>query len=370
MKNIVNNFKIVLFCIFGYHGMVAQQHCVLADKYWLRQSELDSFNIIYPVCTSIDRLRIYNNDVFRLDSLYRIKEVTGEVIIDNTNIPSLNGLHNLQKVGKALYLLGNDSLRTLEKLKTLNTTHELTISNNDLISDLDGLEIDSIKGRCSINNNDELKDLSGFKIKYCNNIDIHSNKKLTTLNGASVEYVLQLGIHNLPSIQGIENFNASKVAIGFSETLQSISEINSLKSMYSLNLNKLDNLSFCSEEIICKNLNNPNFYLTLNQNAHGCNTKEEIRAGCINSTVDVNSIQYLVYPNPTYHHLNIEIINDNTNRITNVDIIDMLGKKVISEYILHSKNELNLSDLPAGIYLGLLKDNERNLLKTFRIIKL
>jgi len=65
------------------------------------------------------------------------------------------------------------------------------------------------------------------------------------------------------------------------------------------------------------------------------------------------------YPNPTNGQLWIETVN--TDRI---EIYDLQGKLVFNQLVFDNKSQLDLSDIPTGIYqIHLLSDNQRRVTK-------
>ncbi|PLX22697.1 MAG: hypothetical protein C0599_05825 [Salinivirgaceae bacterium] len=81
-----------------------------------------------------------------------------------------------------------------------------------------------------------------------------------------------------------------------------------------------------------------------------------------------NTNELNAYPNPVTSTMNI-YFNGSTNPDTKVDIYDAVGKLVLSQSITGSTNyQLNLSELPRGIYMLKLVDNS-NVIQTKKIIK-
>ena len=83
---------------------------------------------------------------------------------------------------------------------------------------------------------------------------------------------------------------------------------------------------------------------------------------------NTNTNELNAYPNPVTSTMNV-YFNGSTNPDTKVDIYDAVGKLVISQPISSATNyQLNLSDLPRGIYMLKLMDNS-NVIQTKKIIK-
>ncbi|NQU34091.1 MAG: C10 family peptidase [Bacteroidetes bacterium] len=67
--------------------------------------------------------------------------------------------------------------------------------------------------------------------------------------------------------------------------------------------------------------------------------------------VDESNIKdIIVFPNPAYNELNIELSND--SEVTNVKLYSLLGKEIISKQIVNSKSVvIDTSELPDGMYI-------------------
>lgn len=72
-----------------------------------RQSQLDSFHLLYPGCKEIlGDLHIVGSDISNVNSLSDIEIVAGDLLILNTKIDSFLGL-NLLRSAKSFRLLNN-----------------------------------------------------------------------------------------------------------------------------------------------------------------------------------------------------------------------------------------------------------------------
>ena len=75
----------------------------------------------------------------------------------------------------------------------------------------------------------------------------------------------------------------------------------------------------------------------------------------------------VVSPNPTTDKLNLKINKFNNEKL-DIQLVDMLGKVLITESIHSAETQIDMSNLSvAGYYLNITKDN--NIIKTFKIIK-
>ena len=84
--------------------------------------------------------------------------------------------------------------------------------------------------------------------------------------------------------------------------------------------------------------------------------------------VDENNGSNLnVYPNPASDILNIETSNDGTTQVT---ITDMAGRTVQSTTLLAARRaQLDVSALPAGIYVVTIENNTELLRRAVQLVK-
>ena len=78
----------------------------------------------------------------------------------------------------------------------------------------------------------------------------------------------------------------------------------------------------------------------------------------LSSTYNVIDYSTNVYPNPIKHNIMIENINFTINSI---DIYNVTGQLVMSEYVNSMNTVLNISDLEKGIYLLDIKSNNTSI---------
>jgi WD40 repeat protein len=85
----------------------------------------------------------------------------------------------------------------------------------------------------------------------------------------------------------------------------------------------------------------------------------------VEETANVNDIQ--LYPNPTKDHLNI-VIPNYSHRINSIDIYNLMGSKIQSlsaTLALESEYQIDLGELPIGLYLIKVNYPEKSFSKTF-----
>ena len=82
----------------------------------------------------------------------------------------------------------------------------------------------------------------------------------------------------------------------------------------------------------------------------------------LNSSITQDIEGLTIYPNPVTN--NKVFITSTLNDIKQIDIYDVLGKKVMSEMLIGK--ELNVSELSSGVYI--LKIRENNLSATRKLV--
>ncbi len=78
------------------------------------------------------------------------------------------------------------------------------------------------------------------------------------------------------------------------------------------------------------------------------------KGGNVSKTEQIEGLQ--IYPNPTTNN-RVFIVTDNAN-FKEIDVFDLLGKKVFSTTSNSTTKELNLSQLKSGVYLIRIKEKD------------
>ncbi len=276
--------------------------CQTFDIILQSQAEIDAFATTFPGCTEFDSIRItwgVSDDIVNLEGLSQIEIINGDFFILDTKIQSLNGLENLEYVGRRLNIYNNNFLQNMEGLNQLETVGEgIYIHVNDSLQNLSGFDsltsicenlsgpkaiyiahnyslisisgleqITQLYGTLQIYDNDSLEDLSGLEnlVNIYGGIEITYNNNILNLNGLealeSIEGTLDItGNDNLQSLDNLENLDPQTIA----------------EDGYIIQDNP--NLSVCDIDFICQNLNYPG--VQVNDNAPGCNTISQIEYEC------------------------------------------------------------------------------------------
>lgn len=110
------------------------------------QAAVNAFAANHPNCIQITgSVKIEGDDITDLAPLSNIITITEGLTIRTKNLTSLNGLHNLQKIGKYLYIYETELLTTLNGLAALTEVRgEVIIRTNLALNDISALsDIDS-----------------------------------------------------------------------------------------------------------------------------------------------------------------------------------------------------------------------------------
>jgi hypothetical protein len=150
-----------------------------------KQTDLDAFAA--TGCDSIlGFLTVASSDISSLDSLHRIKYVSGRVAISGTALLNLYGLDSLRSIGNQLVIDNNNFLENLSGLGSLHTIGDnfLVELNSNLLnfSGLDSLQ--TINGYFRIDENLALTSTEGmpFLCIIQGNLEIQNNSSLEFLS--------------------------------------------------------------------------------------------------------------------------------------------------------------------------------------------
>lgn len=348
---------------------------------------------------------LYNSGLVTLNGLEKLSSVNGNMVIGaNPSLESLDGLKSLDTLGGDISISNNFALTNLSALAEggLSSLNEdLTLVGNSALNSLAGLEnIHAIHGHLWIQGNSMLTSLSGLEglsaldgdlIIYHNNgltslhgleslphigarLLIHENGALTTLSGlgnlSSVGWVLGIrGNQSLISLSGLEGLTS----ISGSLEISGNTVLPSLDGLDNLNYSTIDflsifscpSLSDCVTPTICNYL----FYgedAEIYGNNTGCSSFNEALNACKGLSLEdisegENAVQ--IFPNPgsgIFHML------DNTNSNWGFRVKDLMGNVVKRQDRLLA-GQLDLSALPNGMYILVLSDKERLIVR--RIVK-
>jgi len=321
---------------------VSSQRCLPDGIGFYSQEQVDRFHENYPNCREImGNVVIGGDDIMYLDGLNGIAKIIGNLEIlgtgrlfdvtgfkhlksigghfdlyYNAQIMNLAGFDSLETIGADFEIYNNPGLTNLRGLKGLTSIgRNLWIGTNPFIPNLDGFSsLLSVGGLIQVDYNDTLSDISSLETLKTvkGGIYINSNPKLQKLFG--------LDSINAGTIDGLTITNNSR-------------------------------LSSCDVLSICRYLLIPYRKIEIHNNAAGCNSEAEVKAGCDTLSVEKPAgIEILsIHPNPAYGRIIVEIPGPSPN--THLTILNLGGEEMMS-YIVSAPEELvDISSLPPGVYV-------------------
>lgn len=343
----------------------SQDTCRIQNILFNRQGQIDSFSINYPNCDHAEEMYIWGNNIRNLSGLKKLK--TADFIeIWKTNITDLDGLDSLVRFGQII-IQNNDSLTSIRQLKNIRIGFNLGIYRNDKLLNYDGIQADTILF-ITFEENILCKSLEKIELKYCKGLRIFY-PHLDSLSSHKIEILDQFTLDFTSTIKGIKSFNMKYFTINTSPEIKDISELDSLRNRVGISFQGIalkDNLglSHCAIDIICSNLDNPDFHLNIRNNAIGCRNKEEIREQCITSVSEKETERESgVFPNPTTDYIFLKGYRNECRYV----IHSVQGKIVDSG---NASDRIDVSELPPGLYFMSLTEKGKELSRVFRFVKL
>ena len=380
-----------------------------------RQSQVDSFNILYPGCHNVKQNLIINglqgSDIVSLDSLYNIQQVGGSVMIRNLPLlKSLDGLHNITYIGGGILLESNSQLHDISALSNVDI-HKLgvvqsgfewfsaRIYNNDSLSycsypflcelilinssvyisgNGNGCSsFQQIRSECSPTTICKLglvqddKDINDFPLLYPNCKTLESDLiimgtvdylypllQLEKING-QVHISSSNSLMSLNGLRNLEEINGP-LTIAWNSGLVDIDEISKLAAStiqhgfegYHLSIHDNERLSYCAVKPVCDLLTTPGAIVEIYDNNTGCDSNQEVITQCIVSAPSLEEKwEISIYPNPVSDEIHLSWDNSNITP-GGVFLFDMFGRKLKSfESDLSSPFSFYTHDLSSGIYL-------------------
>jgi hypothetical protein len=273
-----------------------------------------------------------------------LTSIGGDLYIeDNSTLNSLVGLDNVTSVGGWLQIQYNDSLTSLTGLENVTSIGgTLTIGHNNVLTSLTGLDnVTSIGGGLSILNNNALNSLIGLD------------------NVASIGGTLTIGHNNvLTSLTGLDNLTSigGSLSVIGNDTLTSLTGLDAVTSIGG-NLMIMQNIALTNCEVvsICTYLANPNAITFINNNATGCNSRQEVEVACGITSLDELKIfrEITALPNPLTTSTTLVYTLDKPSIVT-ISIFNPQGQLIEKIEQEQPKGEQqihwNAQGLPAGIY--------------------
>jgi len=358
-QNTLAKVWVIILFMLASMSISAQAKCVLENNFFTRQSQLDSFPLLHPGCTKLRSIRIYTSGITDLSALGSLKNIDS-LTIQKTAVTTLTGLDSLERCVQ-FDMWGNNSLTDIKALKKLKYVGSASLGENLSLTSLEGLSVDTASK--IIISGGKLKSLKGLGARYCPRLYL-ANTSLDDLSGHNLSNVQYVILENVGNINAISSINPDKLSLYKSERLHDITPLNALTKLKWLDLAGNSNLSWCSIDIICRNLDNPDFTLRVYNNAKGCRNINEIREGCFVRVESHENSHIHISPQPVTDVINISgLLEDTPYRLINIT-----GGQALSGMAYES---IDISSLPAGMYLLQLYDKTyHKLLKSTKVVKM
>jgi len=353
------------FLLFSISLLVANslfsQSCLPEGIIFKRQSQIDSFPIIYPTCSIIEgNVEINGTDypIVDLSALSGIQEIRRSLkIINCDSLINLHGLEQLHFIGLYLLIQNNFQLNSIAELNSLDSIYTyIEITDNWHLANLYGLDkIKSLRLGNKIINNHSLKNLNGL-----NDLSILDGN-LTISNDSLINLV---GLDSLKTITGnleiignsrLTNLLGLSSLITVDQDLKILSNphltllqgISNLKEIgRSLDIQNNDSLSDCAIYPICQHLLNGGLS-NIHNNLHGCNTTDEVVAQCVTATQSPGVTEDLfIFPNPTYDRIDITFLLTYPKSFSFIDLSGKLLKNWPG-----ASSSLDISEFTPGMYI-------------------
>ncbi len=309
-----------------------------------------------------------------LEGLDNLTSIGGGLTIQVCPVlTSLNGLSNLTSIGGGLYVGCNSDLNSLIGLDNLTSIGgSLVFESNPSLTSLNGLEnLTFIPGSLAIGEyiggNASLINLTGL-----NNVTSIGGSLFVNKN------------HSLNNLSGLENLTSlgGDIIIGGewwddgNPTLMSLSALDNIDAatIENIVIQHNDTLSDCDAQSICDYLTSPNGTVEIHDNALGCNDTIQVQAACNGVSIKEQNLEeiFTISPNPNSGFINLQFTIYEQG-FTIIDLFDVSGvkvKSIINEIRTPGtyEMEIDLNDIPVGIYFCTLKTNKG--IQTKKIIKL
>jgi len=342
--------------------------CLPYGNYHLNhQYQIDSFSTYYPDCITLNgQVKITGSDITNLNGLNLITSINGSLVVSETSISSLEGLGALDSISGYFDIALNNNLISVEGLDNLKFVgQDLDIIQNHQLENFEGFNsLTRVGSFLRFWYNSNLKSIRGFS--YLSSVDgnlwIESNSDLTDLSGfANVDSVGEQlyfrGNASLKDFSGLGSISVvgTNVILINNDSLLSLDGLNNLYSVgQDLVISDNQLLSTCDVESVCAYLSSPNGYVSVHDNAPGCNSQAEIEAACLVGVSELSDKPLVsIYPNPASDFISINEIGLN-NEIS-VIFYNQLG--LITSTIELTSDRVDISHLEKGIYIVEIKSN-------------
>jgi hypothetical protein len=332
-------------------------------------------------------------NTLRLDVLDNLKETVDFVVSDSMQLISINNtgqfplfldeISNLNYVerldlGGKLEGTGLSVLKKVDKVgifgpingfKNVNDIFKL-IPNTDFI--LDELWVSGVDSFSTIGIDTRMK-IHQFKfnsVKYLNfsgigefensigSLDVSGSTLVNqdSLKNLQVDNTLSFNrINDMEILPALKSGSSiQRVTLINMENLVDISAMNEFSSIESVWFRNNPKLEVCHYETVCRVLRIDSLFASIQNNAPGCNSLEEVEAQCVTSTYSLNfNEDVYISPNPVSHTLQIMGAEQFESTWTEYSIFGINGQNLRSGSL--QGNSVDVSSLQPGMYFLVLE---------------
>lgn len=384
--------NLLISLVFTLSQLILVAQCPPGDMLMFSsQAQIDEFAINYPNCTDLPGgITITGGGIVNLYGLSNLLSIGGDLnFLYTVNLGNFMGLDNLESVGGTILINENYTLTSMSGLNSLSTVYgDFVIYNNGLLLNLGGLtSLINIEGDLIVTANAKVKGIPGMtslntvggalEISQCP--DMTHITGLSNLSSIGGDLTIS-NLDGLTGLDGLEQLNsvggelmittnstlaqlsalASLTSIGGNLTIQSNYALTSLAGLDNIasgsigNLKIYSNTSMTSCEVlsVCNYLASPGGTIFIENNASGCNSQQEVEDACVWVGIDEEKLagSISVYPNPCTSGIKVEISYSPQNMI-HLSLLNTSGQEILYHQVCDSETELNLGNLPSGIYI-------------------
>ncbi len=320
---------------------------------------LENLDGLGGLTTSYNRVRIENNTTLTSLSGLNIESICALIIKDNPNLTNLIGLESLQTV-ESLAIDGNNNLENLSGLENLTySTEFIAIRNNPSLTSMIGISNIDTNDGVQIINNPLLENLEGLEnLTTLFDVQIEDNANLISFFGlhnmTSLYQNLTIKNNNsLVDLNGLESLEyvEDHVFIEENNALESLSGLDSFIGVEFFEIRNNPNLSACSIDSVCASIINNTNYITISNNAVGCNSEEEVEEACLLGINEASISSIKIYPNPVVGTMNISL--EPNVQVQGVDVFSVTGEKILTTQDTY----VDVSSISNGVYFVHINTN-------------
>lgn len=276
----------ILFPVFIY-----SQGCLPEGIILNSQEDVNDFASNYPGCTVIEGHVQIGGSVYDLTGLNGVEVFQGDVTVYGSDLTDLYGLNEQVKIEGWLSFMECLSLVNLNGLQAIDSLPEgISVMESPAFTDLTGLENLVYAKAIDLSINESLIDITALNMleTVAYDLTFWENDALVSLEGLeSLQYVGNwlyfMHNDNITNLDNLQNLTTvgSNFSIINNDALTDIMGLNSeLMLEGNLKIKDNDNLSSCAALSICNYLVMPSGTITIENNAPGCNSTEEVEEDC------------------------------------------------------------------------------------------